>query len=138
MKKTLSIIICTILLSSCEMIVITNKKNVISRDISQNSPLGAIYLFKTELDSNNISAATQTLATPEGGRYLAIDRYDMYDEIARIKRIIDKMPVTAERSDSLSVNSYRFQVEFDYLRKFSFTTAKIDSYWYIIRYDQIN
>lgn len=133
MKHTISVLICTMMLSSCELIVISSKKNQ-SIDISQNTPLGVVYLFKTELDSNNIPGAAQTLASPSGVKYLALEKYELYDEVARIKRMIGSSPVTRIKTDSISSSSFRFNVEFDYLRTMSFTTAKIKENWYIVSY----
>lgn len=134
MKRTFSVLICAMMLSSCELIIISAKRNTVSIDISQNTPLGVIYLFKTELDSNNIPGAAQTLASPNGAKLLAYDRYELYDEVARIRRLIGSYPVTHIKTDSLSDTSYRFNVEFDYLKTMSFTTEKIKENWYIVSY----
>lgn len=103
-------------------------------DHNQETPLGAVYLFKTELDSNNIPAATQILANPQGVKYLAIEQYEMYDEISRINRLIALKPITSYKLDTLAENSYRIEVEFDYLQNMGFQTRKIDDYWYIVSY----
>jgi len=131
MKNTLYIIICSMLLSSCELFVLGSKKAK-QVEISQDSPLGTIYLFKAELDSNNIMAASQLLVSPDGSKYLAIEKYELFFEIARLRRLIGSKPVTFIKKDSISSSSYRFLIEFDYLRNISFTTAKIDSNWYIV------
>jgi hypothetical protein len=133
LKLTFLLFICT----SCEIITIGTKREPII-DINQNSPIGAIYLFKTELDSNNIHAATQILASPTGGLYLALERYEMYEEIARLRRLIGKRAITLIKLDTLTPTNYRINIELDYIRNFTFTTARINDYWYIINYEEMN
>ena len=135
MTKAISIVTFIFILSSCELIVIGSKKAK-PVEINQQSPLGAVYLFKTELDSNNVPAATRILASPNGGLYLALEKYEMYDEIARVGRIIGQKPITDVNSDSLTNTSYRIHLEIDYLKQFSFTTTKIMDHWYIIDYTE--
>ncbi len=122
-------------LSSCRMFEIGEppRKEVI--EYSQNNPLGAVLLFKTELDSNNTPAATGLLAQPNGQHYLAIEQVEMYDEIDRLKRLISRKPVTRIRADTLNNNSLEINVELEYLRNLSFTTLKINENWYIVNYD---
>lgn len=123
-------------LSSCEIITIGTpnapKSEVIDHD--QTSALGAVFLFKTELDSNNVPAATQILADSSGELLLAIDKYERYFEIARIKRKISMKPITKLQRDTLNADLFRYNVEFDYLTNVIFTTSKIKDYWYIISY----
>ncbi len=134
MNKVFAIIF-LIAFSGCEVFVIgTKHKQKELVDYNQKTPIGAVYLFKTELDSNNIPAATHILANPKGERYLAIEQYEMYDEIARINRLISLKPITAFTMDTLPDNSFRIDVEFDYLKSMGFTTQKIDDYWYIVAY----
>jgi len=135
LKKAISILTCIIILTGCELIVIGSKKEK-PIDIDQASPLGAVYLFKTELDSNNVPAATRILASPNGGMYLALEKYEMYDEIARIGRIIGQKPITQVNTDSLTNTSYRIHLEVDYLKYFSFTTSLIRDNWYITNYTE--
>jgi len=135
MNRFISIAIGVMMLTSCELIVIGSKKAP-PIEINQNSALGAIYLFKTELDSNNVPAATQILADPKGNVYLAFEKYEMYDEIARIGRIISHKPITSVKTDSLTATSYRINMEFDYIKAISFTTAKIQNNWYIVDYTE--
>jgi hypothetical protein len=121
--------------AGCELITIGSKRPqpII---IDQSSPVGAIYLFKTELDSNNIPAATQILANPNGRVLLAFEKYELYDEVARIGRMIASKPITQVKSDSLSPQSYRISMEFSYLKQIAFTTTRINDYWYIVHYQE--
>jgi hypothetical protein len=122
-----------LLLGGCELFVIGTKKEPVV-EVNQNSALGAIYLFKAELDSNNIRAATEVFANPNGKPILAIEKYEMFDELDRIRRLIGSKPITLVETDSLSLSTLRVNMEFDYLRTVKFTTAKISDNWYIISY----
>ncbi len=129
------VIILLFFLCSCELIVIGTKQKE-SIDISQNNPLGAVILFKTELDSNNVQAAAQVLASPSGKKYLAIEKYDLYDEVHRIMRVIGNKSITSVKSDTTSAGSLKINLEFNYLNRLTFTTYKINNNWYIISYDE--
>lgn len=135
MKSLLIIILIIAIFPGCELITIGKKKQP-RLEINQKSPVGTVYLFKNELDSNNYSGAVQLLVKPNGQQYLAIEKYELYDELARLGRVINKKPVTQVRTDSLNINSYRVNVELDYIRTISFTTQKINDNWYISNYKE--
>lgn len=135
MTKAILITMLAISLTSCELIVIGTKKREPVIDIAQTSAIGAVYLFKTELDSNNVPAATQVLARPDGSYYLAIEQYYQYFEIARIGRLLRQEPITRLKADTLSEDNVKVSVEFNYLKNFTFTTSRIDSNWYIVSYE---
>lgn len=133
MKQFAYIFVCTMMLASCELIVIGTKRQAVQFiDVSQNSALGAVYLFKTELDSNNVPAAVQILAKPDGSKYLAIQQYEMYSEISRFKRIMSHREITSVITDTVSANTYKMNVELDYRRNFTFTAFKISNDWFIV------
>ena len=54
-------------LSGCELFVIKGKKiiieDTITTDYSVNSPIGIVNLFISELNNNNVLAATESLAS---------------------------------------------------------------------------
>ncbi len=133
-RLILPVISLMIFLCSCELIVIGAKPKA-QVDISQNNPLGAVILFKTELDSNNVQAAAQVLASPSGKKYLAIEKYDLYDEVHRIMRVIGNKSITGVKSDTTSAGGLRINIELNYLNQLTFTTYKINNNWYIISYD---
>lgn len=133
MVKYISILLLIVLLSGCELIVLGSKKEK-QIEINQNSAFGVVYLFKTELDSNNSRGATNILVQPDGKFYLAIDRYDMFDEMERMMRIIGSKTITNISADTLSNSNQSIKVEFDYLTNVSFNAQKIKNYWYITQY----
>jgi hypothetical protein len=135
MKKTQLFIVITLLLYGCELLVIGTKKTK-AIEISQRNPIGTIYLFKTELDSNNIHSAVQFLAMPSGKLFLAEERYELYDDMSRLQRIIGSKPITKIKADTISASNLKIDVEFDYTKSISFTTEKINDYWYITSYTE--
>jgi hypothetical protein len=131
MKKSI-LILFVVLLGSCELIVIgTPSYGPRIVEIDQKSSIGAVYLFKAELDSNNIPAASQILANPDGRFYLAFEKYEMYYDIHRLQRILNNKSITNIFVDSLSSNKKKYKFEFNYLDTMAFTTRKINEDWYI-------
>lgn len=123
-------------LTGCELIVI-GEKNPKPKVIlyNQESSVGTIYLFKTELDNGNVPAATSLLASPTGRKFLPYEHYEIYFDIDRIKRTISDRKITEIRTDTISAASLKHVVELDYTDSVSITTAEIDSLWYIITFD---
>ena len=105
-------------------------------DIDQNSSIGVVYLFKTELDSNNIRGATQVLAQPKGVQYLAIEKYDLFYEMERMSRIIGHKSITDFKTDTLSNSNHKITVHFDYITEVNFTAEKIMNNWFITQYHE--
>ena len=136
MKQLIIAIIFLSFLSSCELIVLSSKKRNKTVELSQRTPVTTVHLFKNELDENNIKAASELLLQANGTPYLAIQKYELFDELRRIKRIIGGKPVTAFNSDSLNPVTYKVKMEFDYLKSMTFTTQKINESWFIISYSE--
>jgi len=135
MRKINYLILLMLVLNSCELITIGSKKQK-PIEISQRTPIGTVLLFKTELDSNNIPAATRILAKSDGKQFLAVQKYELYDEVARLQRLISNKKITSVISDSLTESSYKIKVELDYLKSISFTTSRINDFWYIVDYKE--
>lgn len=121
----------SLLLSACEVFRIGAEPKPVPLKADQNSPFGAVYLFKSELDTNNAPAATQILAKGKGEKYLAIEKVEMYDEVARIGRLFNKMPITNVSTNVISSSEQSLQVEFDYFTTMTFSTVKIGENWFI-------
>ena len=134
-KKTLFLLI-IIGLSSCELIVLTSKKKNRTMELSQRTPVTTVFLFKSELDSNNLKAASELLLQSNGSPYMAIQKYELFDDLSRLKRIIGGKPVTSYAMDSLSPVNYTVKMEIDYLKLMTFNTLKINESWYITNYTE--
>lgn len=132
MKKFFILIIYAVLLNSCEVIVISGQKPV-TRQTSYNrdTPVGSVYLFKMEIDSSNIYGASRYLIGKGNQKLLAVERYELYPEIARFGRIFGNLPITAIFVDTLNEYNQKVKIEFDYTKTLTFYTSKIENYWYI-------
>ena len=98
---------------------------------TQNSPQGAVRLFKKELDSNNIKAATKIMAHPSGRLYLAVETYELYDDVARLQRLVAQKAVTAVTRKQNSDTVCSVNLEVGYIKTLSLTTTNIAGSWYI-------
>lgn len=133
MKNLYILSIFCLIFYGCEVFTIGGKKITKTQiEANQKSPIGTVYLFKTELDSNNVPAAIRLMLRPSGYPYLALEKLELYDELSRIRRIINNKPITDFKSDSLNENSYKLNIEFDYLKTITFITTKFDESWYIV------
>lgn len=139
--RTNSIIIFVSLfaLYGCEIFVVGTKHEIVPTvNLTQDTPLGALFLFKAELDSNNVPAAAQLLARHDGTRKYALERYESYFDVARLKRLIHMRPVTRVRIDTLSSSTFIYKIEYDYTKHVAFTTTEIDKKWFIVEYNQFD
>ena len=99
--------------------------------LSQSTPRGAFLLFKNSLDSNDIGGATRLMAHPSGRTFLAIEQYEMRDEVARLQRVLNKAQVTAISPAECVEQNCRMVVEFDYSNKINIQTSRIGDRWFI-------
>ena len=98
---------------------------------SQKTPGDAVLLFKRDLDSNDVKAASRLLAHPNGRAYLAIEIYELRDEVARLQRVLGKSNVTALTYSDCSDRTCRVLIEINYLEKYLVQTSNIDGMWFI-------
>lgn len=131
LKKGIILILLISSLTGCELWVIGGGPREKVIEVNQNTSIGAVYLFKAELDSNNVRGATEVLAQPTGSFYLAIEKYELYEEMERLARIIGQKQITNFKTDTLSETNHKITVNFDYITEVSFTTSKISDNWYI-------
>jgi len=131
LKKVPVLIFLILALSGCELWVIGGGPREKVIEVNQQSSIGAVYLFKAELDSNNVRGATEILAQPTGSFYLAIEKYELYEEMERLARIIGQKTITNFKTDTVSETNHKITVNFDYITEVSFTTSKISDHWYI-------
>lgn len=123
-------------MTSCEVFVIKapHREAKTAVDMTQRTPLGAVYLLKAELDSNNVLGAMSIIASPQGNKYLAIERYERINDLSRLKRMIAQKRITEIRTDTLSADTFDINLEFDWSKKMKFTASKIDNSWYVVDY----
>ncbi len=136
--KKIVLIMLMLGISSCELVVIGTRANIALPDrveYNQKTALGAIYLFKAELDSNNVPAASQLLIKENGDTYLAIERYEKFYEINRFRRMMSSNEITDIKSEMEISNTIKYKIEFGFRRKVMFTALKIKNNWFITNMD---
>jgi hypothetical protein len=119
----------------CELIDISKKITTRHINLTQDTPEGLVYLFMAEIDSSNSRGATALICGNDGKSILAIDKYEMYEEIERLKRSVTFNPVTKMRFDTLSDKKMKVRMEIDYFKNYSFIAEKLDSTWFISGYN---
>ena len=119
-------------LSGCELFVIKGKKiiieDTITTDYSVNSPIGIVNLFISELNNNNVLAATELLAKDNKSLYSVNEKYDLTGDVSRLKRYI------TNQSISSSDNKYSIEIEVAYFKKIIFEVQEINKRFYITNY----
>lgn len=124
----------SLLATACELFVIGSsapRQQIIER--SQRTSMGVTHLFKAELDSNNTTAATELMVHSTGRKLLAVEKYELADEMARWQRLMAGKPITKTLADTLAENRHRVVITLDYIRSFSITTVSVDDAWYVTR-----
>lgn len=125
--------VATIALASCELFVVGGGARQRAVEVSQRTSIGVVYLFKAELDSNNTAAATELILHPSGRRLLAVEKYEMRDDMARWQRLLVGKPITAYAIDTLDQSSHSVETTFDHIRKVRVSTKRIEGTWYITK-----
>lgn len=138
MKKQFVVIIFLFTLYGCELIDISKRETIQRISLTQETPIGAVYLFMAEVDSTNPKGASVLLAEKDGKHYLAEDKVEMYEDLQRLNRIIRFSPITNFHSDTLSNSSIKVCMVIDYFKTYSFLTEKINNNWYIVDYSKTN
>lgn len=90
-----------------------------------------MYLFKNEIDSNNINAAVRVFASEQKRQLLAIEKYDMQFDIQRWGRSIARKDITALHADTLSPTNHLVKAEFNYNKALMFNTVRLGDKWFI-------
>ncbi len=121
------------LLSSCEVVrIASNERQAqVLPDIDQRSSQGVVYLFKNEIDSNNITAAVRVFASEQQRQLLAIEKYEMKFDVERWGRSIARKDITALRADTISPTQHLVKAEFNYNKALMFNTVRLGDKWFI-------
>ncbi len=122
------------LLVSCELFVVGSKSSRrVPIERSQRSSAGVVHLFKAELDSNNTAAATELILSSTGRPLLAIERYELADDIVRWRGVMRDKEITETTVDTTSAATHNVTITVDYTRKLVFSTIRVESAWWITR-----
>ena len=122
----------------CELFVIggaQRRQRQIER--SQRSAPGVVHLFKAELDSGNTTAATELLRSMSGQPLLAIEKFDLADDLVRWKTIMGGKTITDTKIDTVTATMHNVRVSIDYIRTMQFTTIAAQDMWWITRIQDV-
>lgn len=122
----------------CELFVIggaQRRQRQIER--SQRSAPGVVHLFKAELDSGNTTAATELLRNSSGGPLLAIEKFELADDLVRWKTVMGGKAITETSIDTVSATAHNVRITVDYIRMMQFTTINTQNMWWITRIQDV-
>lgn len=100
---------------------------------SQRTAPGVVHLFKAELDSNNTTAATELMVGSNGRPLLAVEKYELADDLVRWRTIMANKTISETRVDTLSDTVHSVTITVDYVRKMQFNTLRAKGLWWITR-----
>jgi hypothetical protein len=138
MSRTPLVLVVLVLLCGCELFVIggrQRRQRPIER--SQRSAPGVVHLFAAELDSGNTTAATELLRNPAGGALLAIEKFELADDLVRWQTLIVGKMITDTKVDTVSATAHTVSITVDYIRKMQFTTISAQDLWWITRIQDV-
>lgn len=125
-----------IIATSCELFVIGGGSAVRRPavvELSQRSAPGVVHLFKAELDTGNTTAAAELMVSATGRPLLAVEKYEMADDLARWKAVMAGKPISDTRIDTVGPESLEVVITVDYIRKMNFSTIRRNDLWWITK-----
>ncbi len=108
-----------------------------SENASQRDARATIIRFKADLDSNLVDDAMELMAHPDGRSYLAVERYELRDEISRLQRVLAHAQLTKlDRVDGSDLSSSTdahctYIVEFDYQYRYRVECVRVGQRWFV-------
>jgi hypothetical protein len=124
--------------TGCELFVVGSaqrRQRQIER--SQRTAPGVVHLFKAELDSGNATAATELLRNASGGALLAIEKFELADDLVRWKTVMAGKAITGTSVDTVSATAHNVRIAVDYIRVMQFTTIRSNDLWWITRVQDV-
>lgn len=131
---TRSLVLSALVLCGCELFVIgssTRAKAPIER--SQRTSAGVVHVFKAELDSGNTTAATEVMVNVNGRPLLAVEKYELADDLVRWRSVMAGVPISDTEVDTVSEGVHEVTITLDYIRRMRFATMRRDNQWWITR-----
>jgi len=124
----------TLALCGCELFVIgntTRTKAPIER--SQRTSAGVVHVFKAELDSGNTTAATEVMVNVTGRPLLAVEKYELADDLVRWRSVMAGVPISDTEVDTVAEGVHEVTITLDYIRRMRFATMRRDNQWWITK-----
>ena len=119
-----------ILVLTCGLIVSCgtgSRESVRPRVASQ----AVVLEWKADLDSGKVPHAIARMAHPSGRRYVAVEAYELRDDVARWQRILRGAILSDMIVEIESDSVCRLLVEMDYHDMYLAQTRRVDSTWYL-------
>ncbi len=119
-----------ILVLTCGLIVSCgtgSRESVRPRVASQ----AVVREWKADLDSGKVPHAIARMAHPSGRRYVAVEAYELRDDVARWQRILRGAILSDMIVEIESDSVCRLLVEMDYHDMYLAQTRRVDSTWYL-------
>ncbi len=129
-----SVMLSALALCGCELFVIgstSRAKAPIER--SQRSSAGVVHIFKAELDSGNTTAATEVMVNTSGRALLAVEKYELADDLVRWRSVMAGVPISDTQVDTVSDGEHEVTITLDYIRRMRFATLRRNNQWWITR-----
>lgn len=124
----------TLLLVGCEVFVIgTQQRRAAPIERSQRTSAGVVHVFKAEIDSGNTTAATELMVNTTGKPLLAVEKYELADDLVRWRSVMAGVPISETQVDTLTDASHEVTITLDYIRKMRFETLRKDGSWWITK-----
>ncbi len=125
---------CTLIIGGCELFVIgTPAKRRPPIERSQRSSAGVVHVFKAEIDSGNTTAATELMVNSTGRPLLAVEKYELADDLVRWRSVMAGVPISDTEIDTVSDGVHDVTITLDYIRKMRFGTLRKDNQWWITK-----
>jgi hypothetical protein len=132
-KKWLALGALLFTVMGCEAFVIGSSKPAVIIERTQRSAVGVVHLFKAELDTGNITAATELIRNEDGKPFLALEKYEMQEEVARWMNRLDGKTITGTSTDTVNASSMVVHATLNHIMVIDVATLRVDSVWYITR-----
>lgn len=133
-QSILALILLSFILSGCELFVIgTGQRRTPIIERSQRTSAGVVHVFKAEIDSGNTTAATELMVGTSGRPLLAVEKYEMADDLVRWRSVMAGISISETRVDTVSESVHDVTITLDYIRKMQFGTLRKDGQWWITK-----
>jgi hypothetical protein len=116
--------------ASCELVKI-GSGNSGGINPTQENAIGAVHLFKAELDSGNMIGASELFVHNSGKQMSAKERYATFPQLERISHSIKGKDIAYFNIDTLNPQAYSIRCSFNYLHTLTFSLVKSDKAWFI-------
>jgi hypothetical protein len=133
--RLLLLVVLTVVLTSCELFEVGASRRDVIIERNQQSSVGVVYLWKAEIDSSNLTAASELMRHRTGRALLASERYDMTDDLQRWKTLLAGKPITSAVTDTVNDSTHTVHTKMDYIRSVSFSAVRRQGRWWVAKVD---